>query len=353
MTAARVLSLSLGVAVVDCAYLSWRFLALHGAPSPWVVPHTGICSWTAGIDCDRVLITPEARAFFVPNATLGLGFFVGAAYWWFVGARRYPAHRVHLARTLAFWLGVASLITLRFWSLLVRLPALCPFCPWNHAFTYVAFGASIALWRKALREQTEALPPWRALLPHTLRAVAPLVLTNALWGAMVATGVIDAGPTIARQARTRRSGIADGTPTQHGRREWNGTPRFRAVLVPDASYGHRDPHPDAPNGPAPRLGSVAHPDQREEKGPHVVHGVVRRVARGDPAAVPSAAKVRHAAAPAHARPAVGHEPAHDEGALREREGRPAEVDVRDPRARGAAHAVCRDPVGHRRDDALA
>lgn len=196
MRAARVLALALSVAVVDCVYLSWRYLALHGSPTPWVVPHTGICSWTAGIDCDRVLVTPEARAFFVPNATLGLGFFLGAAYWWLVGARRYPAHRVHLARTLAFWLGVATLFTLRFWSLLVRLPALCPFCPWNHVFTYIAFGASIAVWRAARREVTGPRPPWQELIPHVLRSVAPLVLVNALWGAMVLAGIVDAGPSI-------------------------------------------------------------------------------------------------------------------------------------------------------------
>ncbi len=194
----RALAVALTVAVLDCVYLAWRYTALHGAPSPWVEAHTGLCSWTVGIDCDRVLVTPEARAFWVPNATLGLGFFAGAAHWWFVGVRKYPEHRVHLARTLAFWLGVATLITFRFWWLLVHLPALCPFCPWNHVFTYVAFGAALAVWRDLAARETHPHPPWQALVPHVLTSIAPLVVVNALWWTLVASGRVDAGPTIAR-----------------------------------------------------------------------------------------------------------------------------------------------------------
>lgn len=194
-TASRALTAALAVAVLDCVYLSWRYLALHGAPSPWVTPHTGLCSWSAGIDCDVVLMTAAARAFYVPNATLGLGFFAGAAYWWLAGVRRYPAHRVHLARTLAFWLGVASLFTLRFWWLLVRLPALCPFCPWNHLFTYVAFAAAVIVWRASSRDEG-AYPPWQQLVPHVAASIAPLVAVNAAWGALVAAGAVDAGETL-------------------------------------------------------------------------------------------------------------------------------------------------------------
>lgn len=193
----RVLAISLIVAVVDCVYLSWRFLALHGSPRSWVEPHTGLCSWSARIDCDVVLVSPEARAFFVPNATLGLGFFVGAAYWWLAGARRHPAHRAHLATTLAFWMGVASLFTLRFWALLVRLPALCPFCPWNHLFTYVAFGAALGLARVERRAAASARPPVRELVPHVARSIAPLFAIQAAWWALVASGAISAGTTIA------------------------------------------------------------------------------------------------------------------------------------------------------------
>jgi uncharacterized membrane protein len=191
-----VLALAIAVAVLDCVYLSWRYLALHGLPAPWVTPHTGLCSWTANIDCDRVLVTAEARAFFVPNATLGLGFFGGAAYWWFVGTRRWPEHRLHLARTLAFWLGVATLFTLRFWWLLIHLPALCPFCPWNHVFTYLAFAAAVLVWRREAREHRGPHAPWQQLLPHVLASIAPLVVINLAWWWLARSGVIDAGPTI-------------------------------------------------------------------------------------------------------------------------------------------------------------
>jgi uncharacterized membrane protein len=199
--AERVLAVALIIAVVDCVYLSWRFFALHGAPSPWVIAHTGICSWTAGIDCDRVLVTPDARAFYVPNATLGLGFFAGAAYWWFVGARRFASHRRMIAAMLLFWLAVASLITLRFWALLVRLPALCPFCPWNHVFTYIALVACALVWRAAPRRResdAESPTPWRALGLHAALSIAPLVLCNGLWAILVAGGVLDAGSTLVR-----------------------------------------------------------------------------------------------------------------------------------------------------------
>jgi hypothetical protein len=130
----------------------------------------------------------------VPNATLGLGFFLGAAHWWFVGLRRYPEHRLHLARTLAAWLGVASLFTVRFWMLLVRLPAMCPFCPWNHVFTYVAFLGALAAYREAPRNASS--PSWQVLLPHVARSVAPLIAVNAIWGILVALGKVDPGPTL-------------------------------------------------------------------------------------------------------------------------------------------------------------
>ena len=195
---AKSLEVALVVAVVDCVYLAWRYLALHGAPAPWVVAHTGLCSWTAHIDCDQVLVTPEARAFFVPNATLGLGFFLGAAHWWFIGLRRYPEHRLHLARTLAVWLGVASLFTVRFWLLLVRLPALCPFCPWNHVFTYVAFLGALAAYRDARRAAPSVASSWKVLLPHVARSIAPLIVVNGIWGLLVALGIVDPGPTIVR-----------------------------------------------------------------------------------------------------------------------------------------------------------
>jgi len=138
------LTIVLSLATLNTLYLSWRFTALF---ADWVTPGTGLCSWTEGIDCDKVLQTPQARAFIVPNAILGFAFFSGALIWWLAGRRLKPAHHHHLVRTLTFWLGIASLFTFVFWTLLFRLHALCPLCPWNHVLTYLAFVASLLVWR--------------------------------------------------------------------------------------------------------------------------------------------------------------------------------------------------------------
>jgi uncharacterized membrane protein len=137
-----VLVVALLLACANTTYLSWRFLALR---SGIVEPGTGICSLTAYVDCDQVLLRPEARAFYVPNALLGFGFFAGCVLWWRLGGRLGPAYRRHILRTLCFWLGVSCAATLWFFWLLVRLPNLCPLCPWNHLLNYVAFAAAVRL----------------------------------------------------------------------------------------------------------------------------------------------------------------------------------------------------------------
>src|SRR5215210_7386763 len=106
------------LAVVNTAYLSWRYLALQAG---WVAPGTSLCSWTDGIDCDKVLLTREARAFYFPNALLGFGFWLGCLVWWEAGRRLGVDYRRHVLRTLAFWLAVAALLTLRFFWLLIHL----------------------------------------------------------------------------------------------------------------------------------------------------------------------------------------------------------------------------------------
>lgn len=180
----RALVIVLALAVLDCVYLSWRFLALK---ADLVAVGTGLCSWTPGIDCDQVLSTPEARAFFVPNALLGFGFFFGSFVWWTVGARVLgPAYRHHLLRTLAFWLGVATLFTLRFWWLLLHLDYFCPFCPWNHLLTWIAFGLSFALWRRT--PAPEANAPVRPLALHVAGCVGQFFLWLGLWWAALQAG---------------------------------------------------------------------------------------------------------------------------------------------------------------------
>jgi uncharacterized membrane protein len=147
------LTLVLIITVLNTAYLSWRFIALHAG---WVTPGTGICSWTATIDCDKVLLTPDARAFYVPNAVLAFGFFFGCLVWWVAGLWLGGPYRHHIIRTLAFWLGIATLLTLRFFWLLIHLDAFCPFCPWNHLLTYVALVLALIIWRSTPRPMKHA-----------------------------------------------------------------------------------------------------------------------------------------------------------------------------------------------------
>jgi uncharacterized membrane protein len=168
----RVLVASLALNLFNTAYLSWRYIALHAG---WVTPGTGLCSWTQGIDCDRVLATPQARAFWVPNALLGLGFSLGCLIWWVAGKRLGEAYRYHLVRTLVFWLGVSSLMTLWFWWLLFHLDALCPFCPWHHVLTYVSLGAAWTVWRST------PLPAVHAPVRPLVILVGVCVIQFPLW----------------------------------------------------------------------------------------------------------------------------------------------------------------------------
>ena len=154
---------ALAFAAVDSAYLSWRYLVLRLS---LVTPGSSICSWSTYIDCDRVLVTPEANAFFIPNALLGAAFSIGCLIWWFAGNRLGAEYRVHLLRTLVFWLAVASLFTLRFFWLLFHLSHFCPLCPLNHVMIYVALICAVILLR-------------RTPGPHDHVSLLPLVLLVA------------------------------------------------------------------------------------------------------------------------------------------------------------------------------
>lgn len=133
------LGLALALATANTAFLTWRYLAVrHG----WATPGTGLCSWTAWVDCDRVLQAAEARWFFVPNAVLGLGFFGGCWLGWRgVRATTGATHAAGCA-LLADVLAVGALASLWFLYLMTRLDALCPLCPWNHGLAFVAAWAA-------------------------------------------------------------------------------------------------------------------------------------------------------------------------------------------------------------------
>lgn len=139
MRCTRLLGLALALATVNTAYLTWRYLAVrHG----WSPPGSGLCSWTAWIDCDRVLQSAEARFFFVPNAVLGLGFFGGCGWFWLGARAATGTRRVMALRCLANGLAVGALASLWFFYLMTRLDALCPLCPWNHLLAFVAAWAA-------------------------------------------------------------------------------------------------------------------------------------------------------------------------------------------------------------------
>ena len=176
------LTIVLTIAALDTIYLSWRYVALFAG---WVTPGTGICSWTTWIDCDKVLVTPQARAFIVPNAILALGFYTGALIWWLVGRRLGEAYQHHLIRTLAVWLGIASLITIRFWWLLLNLDNLCPFCPWNHVFTYIAFFMAIRIWQLTPRPTQHQ--SWKPIVLLVALCVAWFWAWQAAWFVAEAT----------------------------------------------------------------------------------------------------------------------------------------------------------------------
>ncbi len=171
--------------VIDLAYLSWRYLALKAG---LVIPGTGLCSWSKGIDCDVVLRTPEARAFFVPNALLGLGFYVGCFIVWRWGWRLGPASHRRVAGLIVIALGAAALITFRLFWLLFHLPALCPFCPWNHLLSYGMLGCAVVLWRRAA--PTARALSWAPLVRIIGVAVAQFFAWLLLWAGALAAGVV-------------------------------------------------------------------------------------------------------------------------------------------------------------------
>ncbi len=181
----RVMVGALGVAAVDSGYLTWRYLALR---LDFVAPGSSICSWSRYVDCDLVLLTPQANAFYVPNGLLGFAFYIGCIVWWIVGNQLGPAYRRHVTRTLAFWLAVAVVVTLRFFWLLVQLPVFCPLCPLNHLATYIASGASLFIFRKTPESGGQTKP--YVLFALVVSCVAIFIGLQAIWLAADAKGLL-------------------------------------------------------------------------------------------------------------------------------------------------------------------
>lgn len=181
----RLLVGALGFAAVDSGYLTWRYLALR---LDLVTPGSSICSWSQYIDCDLVLLTPQANAFYVPNGLLGFAFYVGCIVWWVAGNRLGPAYRHHIVRTLAFWLAVAAVVTLRFFWLLVHLPVFCPLCPLNHIATYVALAASLFILGKT--PHSEGRIKLHVLFALVLSCVVLFIALQAAWFAADVKGLL-------------------------------------------------------------------------------------------------------------------------------------------------------------------
>src|SRR6185369_11333457 len=99
--------------------------------------------------------------------------------WWHAGKRLGDAYRYHLIRTLTFWLGVATLFTLRFFWLLVHLPNFCPLCPLNHFATYAALAGAVFTLRGASPPRERfALRP---LIVLVVSCVALFAVLQGLW----------------------------------------------------------------------------------------------------------------------------------------------------------------------------
>jgi len=178
MPPARALGGALLLATANTAYLTWRYLAVrHG----WSAPGTGLCSWTAWVDCDRVLQSAEARWFFVPNAVLGLGFFGGCWLFWRGTRATAAATRTLALQWLAHALALGALASLWFLYLMTRLDALCPLCPWNHALAFAAAWAARRTATAAVNAHGAASDSAARTLPDRA-LLARLAARSLAWG---------------------------------------------------------------------------------------------------------------------------------------------------------------------------
>ncbi len=110
---------------------------------------------------------------------MGLGLFGSCALWWALGRRLGPQAQRAVTSALLAALGLGTLFTFYFFSLLVRLPPLCPFCPWNHLFTWLALGAAILTRRQQPPER--GAPPRRKLAALVALCVGAFFAVQLIW----------------------------------------------------------------------------------------------------------------------------------------------------------------------------
>ncbi|MFO0175538.1 MAG: vitamin K epoxide reductase family protein [Planctomycetota bacterium] len=216
MPPARALGAALLLATANTAYLTWRYLAVrHG----WSAPGAGLCSWTAWVDCDRVLQSAEARWFFVPHAVLGLGFFGGCWLFWRGARATAAATRLLALQWLAHALALGALASLWFpLYLMTRLDALCPLCPWNHALAFAAAWAARRTATAAVNAHGAADAPPRArsrtdrCWPASPRARSPGASPPSRHGGSVRVG--ECGGRGSPSPRHQNAGPKSQAPTQ-------------------------------------------------------------------------------------------------------------------------------------------
>jgi uncharacterized membrane protein len=170
------LTATLLLATANTSYLTWRYLAVrHGLAEPG----TGLCSWSAAVDCDPVLLSPEARWFFVPNAVLGGGFFSACTIGWLLARRQRGHAECALVEVLSWSLLAGALASLWFLYLMTRLDWLCPLCPWNHVLAFASAGLAFAV-RRTRRGRGGVDGPARSR-STIARVVLACTLCGASW----------------------------------------------------------------------------------------------------------------------------------------------------------------------------
>ncbi|MCB9232952.1 MAG: hypothetical protein H6581_14910 [Bacteroidia bacterium] len=153
------LKIVLALATLNAAYLCWRFILVHEDPS---AVGTSLCSFTETIDCDKVLSTPQARAFFFPNATLGFGFLLASLIGLWLTFMMERQYWRPLLKFLQKMLILGAGTTLIFWYLLLNLPVFCVLCPVNHISIYLAL-ILVTLMLKDIQIETDRVDRTRFL----------------------------------------------------------------------------------------------------------------------------------------------------------------------------------------------